>query len=167
MSDAETAFGLTKWAADQFADKGLIISFAAAVIAVIGIGANYWGAKASAELARRANDPGTAEYREHDHDGVITVEMWPRGGQWYPFFVAVTASDRAKLVNIAYGPPGILPQFSINYGETSVSMDDRYSGIEIQNPINKDIHAYVTITSRPGEIIYGQRQPPNMHRLGP
>jgi hypothetical protein len=151
-----TAYGLNEWWAGQLADKGALMGAVFGVVAAAAIVAGYWGGKSASELQMRSVDPTLAESRAHDVKDGVALELWPRGGLWYPFVVLVPIAERDKLKDVTSGPPGHPPDVAMVLGEESIEAPG-YAGIQIQDPISRDRPAYVTFSSRPSVVVYGQR----------
>ncbi|MDZ4761228.1 MAG: toll/interleukin-1 receptor domain-containing protein [Alphaproteobacteria bacterium] len=103
-----------------------------------------------------------APYHLHSSmsDGKLVIELRPRSGRWHPFVVLVPAPDRAKLLNVSFGPAGKPPEVSLVLGSSEVEADNLYKGVTIQNPIDPLNSAYVYFSTSPTEIVFGQQGEP-------
>jgi hypothetical protein len=158
----ETDFGGTAywlshaWAGRLSSTAPYIAAAGALVLAVFGA-FGVWGSASVAEFSRRATDPSQVETRGYVVDGKMVVEMHPRGGRWYPFVVLVPIGEKDKIVAISYGPSGSPPDVSIVLGMKPVEAEGKYAGLQIENPVDRQNSAYVTLSGQPSELVFGQR----------
>ncbi len=95
--------------------------------------------------------------REYFQDGKLIIEIRPHGGRLHPFVLLVPTADREKLLGVATGPPGSPPNVGLVLGQTEVEAEGKYSGLQIENPVDSVNSAYVTFSSSPSELVFGQR----------
>ncbi len=157
MPNSETIYWLTREWADRLYTWRNGIAVGGGLILAIAGGLGYWGNLARDEFARRAADPNLFDTKEYFQDGKLIIEIRPHGGRLHPFVLLVPTADRGKLLGVATGPSGSHPNVAVVLGQTEVQAEGKYSGLQIENPVDSINSAYVTFSSSPSELVFGQR----------
>lgn len=155
--DLETIYGLTREWAERLQTWRNVLGVGGGLLLAIMGGLGYWGGLAKDEFTRRANDPTLFDTKEYLQEGKLIIEIRPHGGQLHPFVLLVPNAERNKLLNVATGPAGSPPTVAMVLGSQEIQADEAYSGMQIENPVDARNSAYVTFSSSPSEIMFGQR----------
>jgi hypothetical protein len=124
-----------------------------------------WGQKIANSLNKKqnegANPPEPYGKRLHKTQYGYQVEVWPRSGRWFPFFIVVPDNQMTDVgVCVMYGPSNFPPVSGISqtrdYGYFLEGIN--YRGWEIGGQaIDQSISAYLALKKSPISILFGQK----------
>lgn len=123
-----------------------------------------WAAKVAAgvmlrppEVALRGELPYIVD--THQEGDRVTLELRPRAGRWYPFMVVVPDTERDLMTSVVYGASG-RPPGACMISRNDVSIENlngkNYKGVRLHHAVDALNSAYVQLSARPSEVLFGQ-----------
>jgi hypothetical protein len=100
--------------------------------------------------------------------GDLCVEVRPRSGRWFPFYLVVPAAEKHKLKFVEYGPYGA-PRAGSLVNSSSVEIDSKqgkFAGTQVSHAIDNLTAAFIRFNERPTMFIFGQYPSPS-YQLSP
>jgi hypothetical protein len=94
----------------------------------------------------------------HRTGDVVTLELRPRAGRWFPFMVLVPDGEHAMLSAVTHGPHGRPPDACM-VARNDVTLENlngkNYKGVRLQHAVDPLNSAYVQLSAIPSEILFG------------
>ncbi|MBJ7440550.1 MAG: toll/interleukin-1 receptor domain-containing protein [Sphingopyxis sp.] len=109
---------------------------------------------ARAKLDRTAAPPSPLGYQLHHMEKWTVLEVWPRAGNWCPFFVRVSGDDRPALSNLSHGPRGVITGTCM-ITTTGLTQEGDTTFIRTTDPIDSARTAHIFLNHIPSKIEFG------------
>lgn len=97
---------------------------------------------------------------QHSEGDKTVIEIRPRGGRWYPFWVLVPEDEFDCISRIAHGPFGKLPGATmVSRNEVKVeTADQKLKGIRIHHAVDFLNSAFIYFSRRPTFVVLGEAE---------
>jgi hypothetical protein len=131
-----------------------------------------WADTVAADLRGEAKPaPGSVQpfvFTEHSRTGGgTTIEMRPRSGQWYPGIIVVPLAERALLLGVEQGAPGVPPRTSMTGSSSVTSEDGTFVGRSVNHAITNELSMFVHFSAKPSEVRFGTQGQMYIAKFGP
>lgn len=90
-------------------------------------------------------------YQWHKFKDQDVLEVWPRVGQWAPFYVAVKAFEAEKLGSVMPGTRGYVTGSAMIHAQSMPHDDFKIEGM--QNAVSASSPAHIFFSDRPSELV--------------